>query len=493
MNASDLDKASSPQPNTGAAIIAGVASSPEVRSSSTPRPTIGLAASSVPSYTETSQRVLRQLIIPFQTGLKSSWTLSHLKMALRGQRIGELGLSSQLYDTLLEDDEIQGALRKRVNATLKSVFTFQSPEGADEPLTLREKKIRLKYWKKMAPKSALRDLIADFLIMGVAVATIDWDFKHPSGLWMPTIRALPTEFLRYDEETRKWFYQWQGTNEFETEVTPGNGKWILLAGERGWRWGMIRALALTWLGKQLMYLDWQRYSQKHGSPIFKAKIPIWRDDLEKRQFAADLAEVMAEGVIALPQDETSQGLISGYDVELLEATTISWQGFQNGLERADRKFQVMLLGGNLGAEATSKGSNRAAAETHAGALAELAVGDQEELGEALQCQLLAPFMGLNYGTDAVPLPFWDCDPVDDARAWSAAQAQFAGTVKTLADAGVEIGNLVEVGRRFQLELKAAVKVGDLQAHQDPPPPAPVVGAGAKKKPAKAAASKGTKK
>lgn len=488
MSHSDQDKGSSPLLSGGSASTAVAALPPAANSFYTPQQTIGLAASTAASYIESSQRVLRHIVLPFQTGLKSNWTLPQLKTALRGQRLGELDLSSQLYDTLLEDDEIQGALRKRVNATLKAPFKFISPEGEDAALTLREQKLQ-RLFCKMAPKSALRDLIADHLFMGVAVGTIDWNFKHSTGYWFPTVRALPTEFLRYRETENKWYYQAKD-EQGEVEVTPGDGKWILIAGERGWRWGMIRALALTWLGKQLMYLDWQRYSQKHGSPIFKAKIPIWRDDLEKRQFAADLAEVMAEGVVALPQDETSQGLISGYDVELLEATTISWQGFQAGLERADRKFQVMILGGNLGAEATSKGSNRAAAETHADSLSELAGGDSEILGEALQYQLLAPFMALNFGVkpEGAPLPFWDADPEEDARSWVVAQGQFAAAVKAFADGGVEITNLEEVGRRFGLDLSSAVSVKELPGNMPPPPPAPLAGPGAKKSPAKPAAA-----
>jgi phage gp29-like protein len=444
-----------------------------------------LAAPDAQEYIRSSQKVLRQLILPFQTGLKSTWTLPQLRTALRGQRIGELDLSSQLYDTLLEDDEIHGSLKKRVNATLKAPFKLINGDDPDQPLTKREKKIQ-RWFCKMAPKSALRDAIADFLIMGAAVGTIDWNFSGPDGTWFPTLRMLPTEFLRYDDERRAWFYQGR-TDIGEQEVTPGDGKWFLLTGERGWRWGLVRALALTWLGKQLMYLDWQRYSQKHGSPIFKAKIPIWRDDQEKRQFAADLATVMAEGVIGLPQDETSQGQLAGYDVELLEATTISWQGFQAGLERADRKFQVMLIGGNLGAEATSKGSNRAAAETHSAALAELAAGDAEELAQALQYQLLRPFMLLNYGTDAVPLPFWDADPDDDARAWVPAQGQFMVALAGLAKGGVKVKNLAEVGRKLGLELEYSSE-GVVDKIANPPKPDPASKPGASKS-AKPAAGK----
>lgn len=426
---------------------------------------------------DVSKGVLRQVIVPWQTGMKSQWTLSQLKAALMGQRLGHLALSSQLYDTLLEDDEIPGALRKRVNATLKSPFKLIGPDGPETLLTKREQKIQ-RLFKRMAPSDQLYDLIADWLMMGVAVGTLDWDTS--SVPWVPVLRVLPTEFLTFDEELQKWRYR---AKDFPEEIiNPGDGKWILLTGgERGWRWGLIRAIARTWLGKQLTYCDWQQYNKKHGLPIFKALIPIWRDDVEKQRFAEELAEVTAEGVIALPQDENSQGLMQGYDVQLLEPAAVVWQGFQASLERADRKFQVLLLSGNLGSEATSKGSNRAAAETHAGGLAELAAGDVEVLGYCLQWQLLRPFMMLNYGKFEEPcLPFWDADPADDARSWVPAQAQFATAVKAFAEAGVEITNLAEAGRELHLELKSDVKVGELQVHKDPPKPVPAPGA---KKPA----------
>lgn len=430
-----------------------------------------------------SKGVLKQVILPWQTGMKASWTLSQLKAALLGQRMGHLGLSSQLFDTLLEDDEFPGALRKRVNATLKSPFSLRSADGPKAPLTKREQGIE-EMFCEFAPDDQLFDLISDWLVMGVGVGTLDWDTS--STPWTPRLRTLPTEFACFDEELQCWRYQARGLED--QIIQPGNGKWVLLAGgERGWRWGMIRALARTWLGKQMMLCDWQRWAQKHGLPILKAKIPIWRDDVEKQKFAEELAEVMAEGVVALPQDENSQGLMQGYDIELLEPKTLSWQGFQAGVERADRKIQVTLLGGNLGAEATSKGSNRAAAETHAGSLAELAAGDVKQLGYCLREQLLRPYMLLNYGGKAPPpTPFWDADPSDDQRAWVAAQAQFAGAVKALAEAGVEISNIADVGRGLGLELRPAVKVGDLQTHQDPPKPAPAPG---KTKAAKPAAGK----
>lgn len=424
------------------------------------------------------ERMLKSIILPWQTGMKASWTISQLKSALLQQRQGLLGLSSQLYDSLLEDDELPGTLARRVNATLEAPFCLHSYEGPKTELTKREQKVQALF-PEMCPDAELFDMFAAWLMMGVGIGTLDWDTSGP--VWLPRLRALPTEFLYRDENLRCWKYQ---TREGEMIVTPGDGKWVLFThGQRGWMWGLLRALALTWLGKQMAFCDWQRYSQKHGLPIFRAKIPIWRDDDEKAKFVADLGDLISEGVIGLPQDENSSGQTTGYDVDLLEATTVSWQGFQASLERADRKMQVTLIGGNLGAEATSKGSNRAAAETHASGLVVLAGGDQKKLGRELRRQVLGPFMSLNYGVDLpeVPLPYWAANPERDPRAWTGSQLELAQSVQTFSTAGVKVGNLDEVGRGLGLTLSEEVAVAELPANK--PPPAPVVAPGGAKKPA----------
>lgn len=445
---------------------------------------------------DVSRGMLKQLIVPMMGSFKASWTLASLKSALLQQRQGNLGQSSLLFDSLLEDDELNGALRRRVDATLEAPFCFKSyDKGSD--LTKREQKIE-KLFCEMVPDDELFDMIASWLMLGVGLGTIDWDFSGP--IWMPRLRALSPEFLTWDDSIQRWRYS--AFDQPDLIVEPGNGKWVLFtSGQRGWMWGYLRAIALTWLGKQMAYCDWQRYSQKHGLPIFRAKIPIWRDEGEKKQFVEELGGLIAEGVIGLPQDENAAGQTTGYDVDLLEATTVSWQGFQASLERADRKFQVMLNGGNLASEVT-KANSSGAAEEHGGQLAKLAGADQKKIGRMLRQQFLAPFFSLNYGVAAaeVPTPYWHANPEYDARSWASAQAQLAATVKTLAEAGVKIANLGEVGRAYHLELEAEIEVSDLQVNKDPPPPAagpggakPGAGPGGKSQPKSSGTAGGKKK
>lgn len=454
--------------------------------------------------------VARSLLLPYQTGIKPTWTVRQIRSALTQHQMGSLGLSSLLFDSMLEDDEFPGTLKRRVDATLKSPFELKpvekdpkpqaepaapgpqkapAPAGAPpgepgaverdpvkpmpvkpiEPaskLTPNQEKAAA-LWPKMVPYGQLLRFLADLLVMGEAFGTLDWDTKTYPGLWVPIFRALPSEFARWDHESRSWKYQARllraervggepvpttGGAGGEHTVTPGDGNWIHASlGDRGWLWGAVRGLALLWLGKQMTFCDWQRWCEKHGLPITKAILPIYRDESEKDQFIEELADMQREGIVGLPQDDEGRG----YDLDLLEPKTVSWQGFQASLERSDRKIQVTLLGGNLGAEVTRSGGNMGAAETHSSELSKLAKTDASLLGEVLKEQLLKPFFELNFGPDAakdLPTPFWDTCPEEDVRGWTTAQGQFAVTVKTLGEAGYEVLNMGDWAGEFGLKL-----------------------------------------
>lgn len=378
------------------------------------------------------------------------------------------------------------------------------PPGEPEPVEPIEVHNKLKPHQRRAAElfcrmfpygEALR-IISDLVMMGEAFATLDWDTRSAAeggeaDVWVPIVRALPTEFARYDHADRRWKYQAQsaakkwdptqplpavlaaGLGAGELTITPGDGKWLHFSlggpGGRGWLWGLVRGLAETWHGKQRTLCNWDRYNTKHGLPIIKAKLPIGADEEEKDEFVVDMTGLVAEGVIGLPQDEEGYG----YDAELLEPTTVTWQGFQAALERADRKIQVALLGGNLGAEVTKSGGNMGAAATHSSEVEKLAATEAKVLGEVLREQLLRPFFELNFGSEKckdLPTPCWETCPDEDARAWTTAWGQFATAVETLGKGGYEVANLGDVAKKFGLMLAKKSP-----AEMAPPPGAGVPG------------------
>ena len=391
---------------------------------------------------------IKDRIQAWATTPRPVWNTQQIRHALLAQREGHFQEVAQLYDSLWEDDELPGTLQKRVNATLRAGFRLKI-DGDDRDLNEAERAIQ-RAFPQFAADEQLFDLVANWIMLGVGVATIDWDTT--GGLWTPKLRVLPAEFLEYREHEQVWIYH---SREGEQVITPGDGKWVLMtAGERGWIKGLIRGLAFLWYAKALAQGDWQRYSEKHGNPIFKVTTPIYANGDEKEEFVDALGELQSEGVIATPKDEDG----NGYDVELLEATTLSWEGFKAFIERADRKMQVMLLGGNLGTEVATTGANRAAAEVQALNLdREKAMIDAKQLSVTLREQLLKPFMRLNFGeTMDVPTPFWDVAPAEDVRGWVAAQTQFAELLNRMTTSGFKLDNAEKLAQDYGMRLSPAL-------------------------------------
>lgn len=397
---------------------------------------------------------LAKIYTPWPTSPRTTWSSERLRTALATMAAGQFAQASQLLDAMQEDDEIPGALAARVTATIGSDFSLR-PRSPESVATPRRVRLLDESWPDVAPAEALADLLADYLMLGVGVGTIDWDFS--TDVWQPRIRALPTEYLEYDQYEQRWYYQARELGR--TPITPGDGKWLLFCqGDRPWMKGYLRALAALWRSKQLTIGDWARYCQKHGLPLLKAKMPIFRDAEEKDKFVDDLVALQSEGVIGLPQDDSG----NGYDVELLEATTVSWQTFQASLERADRKVQVMLLGGNASTETVGSTGSRNTAEVQAKGLVAKSRRDARALEQFLRDQFIRPYALVNWGAAAVgdlPMPYYDVAPEADVQTWQNARLQFASTLKTFAEAGYSVGNIDSVARDLGLELTEREPLG----------------------------------
>lgn len=394
---------------------------------------------------------LQKIVTPWPSSPRTIWSEQRLSSALRAQMIGCLSLPGQLLDALREDDEIPGALQTRVDATLGSDFSLRSSDPKSIELPARARALA-NAWDEIAPTEELSDLLSDYLMLGVGVATLDWDFgAKPSSLWTPRLRALPPEFLEWDPWAKQWWYTARDSERLL--VTPGDGKWILMTrGQRPFVKGLIRALADLWRSKQITLRDWARYCQKHGLPILKAKMPIFRDVAEKEAFVDDLVDLQSEGVIGLPQDDQGHG----YDVDLLEPTTVSWQTFQQSIERADRKIQVTLLGGNAATETVGSSGSRSTAEVQARGLVSKARRDADQLSCTLRDQLLGPYFAVNFAVGGdLPIPTWDVSPEADVQAWENSRLQFAAMLRSLREAGYSVANLDTVASDLGLELERA--------------------------------------
>lgn len=402
---------------------------------------------------------LRQSVTQWTAGIKPTWSIADVRSALRQHADGDFSLSSQLVDAMGEDDELPGALEKRIDATLSSAFELEAVEAPNRQQSQRLVSQYGPQWWDMFPESEVAELLKWRRMLGVGLGVLDWDTGGDK--WTARLRVLHPQFLRFDSFRESWVYQ---AREGELVVTPGNGKWIMLTdGSRGWMRGSVRALAVTWIGKQLTIRDWGRYNERHGLPIIKAYAPAIADEGDAEDYWESLKNFHSEMVAQLPTHLDDNG--AKFDLELLEAKDGSWQSFESMLKRADRKFQVHLLGGNLSSEVVDEGS-RAAANTHLGVERSKAKADSVSLATELRRQGLFPIIGFNVpgvtSIDVIPWPKWDTEPPEDDKAEAESKEAFGKAIGAVKLGGYKIKNIDELASRYGLELEEMAP---------PPPPA----------------------
>lgn len=411
------------------------------------------------------QDVLRT-ITPWSPGIKPTWRVSEVRLALRLHAQGDFSLSAQLVDTMGEDDEIPGAFERRADAVLQSEFKLDPVDAPNRQLSKRIAEVFGPLFWDLFPEGDLAEFLGWYHSLGVAVAVLVWE--RGASQWKARLKVLHPQYLRWDQERGKFVYYAQ---EGEQVVEPGDGKWFLfIDGQRGWMRGAVRKLAILWIAKQLTLRDWNRYNERHGLPIIKAFAPAIADDEDQDQFWEDVKAIEGEAVAQLPSHLDEDG--AKFDLELLEAKDASWQSFEKQLQRADRKIQITVVGGNLGSEVVDQGA-RAAAETHRGVERTKATADAKKLATELRRQGLFPIVSYNIASvtiEVMPWPVWDTSPPSDDKAEADSKEAFGKALKAVKDAGYKVKNVIELAERYDLELE------ELPPPEPPTPPAPPTGA-----------------
>jgi plasmid maintenance system killer protein len=397
-------------------------------------------------------RDLLRAVTQWTPGIKPTWTIAEVRRALRLHAEGDFSLSAQLVDAMGEDDEIPGALEKWCDSILGSNFALEAVDKPNKQLSKRIVSEFEPFWWKMYPEGDLDEWLRWYRMLGVGIAVHD-KWERTGSRWIPRLKVLHPQFLRYEQFTDRWLYYAQ---EGELEVIEGDGKWLkLMDGQRGWMKGAVRALAVAWVSKQLTIRDWNRYNERHGLPLLKAKAPMIADEGDRDEFFEDLQGLKSETIALLLTHVDGQSKDAAYDLDLLEAKDQSYESFEKHLQRQDRKFQVYLIGGNLSSEVVDQGA-RSAADTHRGVERTKAAAGANKLSTDLREQGLFPVVQYNIEgvtLEIVPWPKWDTDPPEDEKAEAEADEAFAKELKAFDEAGYEVENAVELADKRGIKLK----------------------------------------
>lgn len=411
-------------------------------------------------------RVARSGVVDqWTSGIRPTWSVDQVKSALYDHQTGTFAQSALLAEAMYADDELPTSLDRAVNQIVGAEFSLNPVTDAKgEPIALSEVQAEtlLPHWETSYPEHELAKLVRWFLMLGVAVGTIDW---VPKGdVWKPYLRTLHPEFLYWDPETVDPDSGLYGVFKYthrggDTEIVrPGNGKWVLLSdGRESWMRCSIRALATTWLVKQYAWRDWQRYNERHGLPIVKAKVPVMADD--KAAFFNKVKSLSRDTTVLLPSGIPidAAGQTVDYDLELLEAKDQAYGTYETVIARCDRKMQLHFLGTNT-AEMIGTAGSRATSEQGRNASQQLAAERERRIVTDLREQLVRPFVAFNIpGADPElnPWPHFLVEGKEDATKSAEAVKLFGEALVSIKAAQYEVSNAEELALEFGLKLEKA--------------------------------------
>lgn len=362
------------------------------------------------------------------TLIENEWTVTEIREALDAHALGMFQASAILADAIMGDDRVQASLGSRVGALfgLPEVVTPSPLDTSGEVAGAWTHA-----WAKCAPQSVQAEIKRWTHMVGFAVAEVLWDTTVTP--WQPYLKPWHPMHFCFDW-TRRCLMAI--TMDGEVEVVPGDGRWFVHAPHgiyRGWMQGLVRALALPWLLRNLAARDWARYSERHGLPILTAKIPAVAEEGAKDDFVSSLRTMGSEAVVSLPQGFDG----TGFDLDLLEATANTWQGFMALIAQCDSKITLACQWQNLTTEV--KEGSLASARVHADVKQSAIEFDDRMLTHDVDEQIARVFAAWNYGDpDRAPSTRHDTELAEDKAAELARLESFSRAVGALVNAGAPV-------------------------------------------------------
>lgn len=401
--------------------------------------------------------------VPFaRTGVPtlSSWSITAIREALDAHERGNFSASALLADALGRNPRIEAATQTRVLGALGLPFTLEAAEtnARRSASTARE---FLPPWSKVAPESVLSDLLRWSALIGVAFAEVWWETS--ATRWVPRMRSVHPYYVQWRDYEGRYVVQ---TERGIEPITPGSG-WIVFgqSSERPWMRGVVRCLGLESEIRTLAVRDWARWSEAHGLPVKKVKVPAQAPAEERDAFFDDIVDMGSSGTVLLPQGETEQ---QSFDVELLEALGKESEGFDRLISLMSTDISIAILGQNLTSEVS--GGSFAAAKVHDRVRQDYLEADTQSLSTALREQVLQPWALYNRGdAELAPWPCWDASIPEDraqlATTLATTGAALAAWDQALAPQGVAV-DVEALAARMNLPLRK------LPAPAEPTQPAP---------------------
>lgn len=298
--------------------------------------------------------------IPIVT-IQNTWSVEQMRHALYAHLVGIFDGSAQLCDSILGDDRVTACL------TAKATTLF-GQEVCSEPATVQRVKgskaaqechdAFMSHWPMLAENGAFREINDYTSMMGFSHSQILWT-KSSTLQFAPLLRPWHARFEYYDWWLRRYMAITDGP---VVPIVPGSGKWFEMSfftPYRAWIHGAIRPVTEPWALRHFGFRDMARFGEVHGNPTRKGYVPAVGDPIERAAFEAAISSLGANTSLIVPRGVDSQDN-NGYDYELVEAQSKSWEVHPAQIDRCDMAITLAILMSNLPTEVKSSGGYAAA-------------------------------------------------------------------------------------------------------------------------------------
>ncbi len=346
-----------------------------------------------------------------------------IKNMLLEAESGELASQAALFEKMEEKDgELDAHLRTRKSG-VSSLNWVLLPAGQSQQAGQAASLCREVVGSIAGFKQAVFDLL-DAVPKGLSILEIQWETA--ARRWRPE-RLLwrPQRWFRLAEDGETLLLSRRDGGG--SELNPLNFIVHRVKARSGFsaRTGLLRSCVRAFIVRHLSWKDWMAFAEVYGMP---PRIGRLREGVP---WDSDEARQLWEAVRALGMDAAAV-VREGNQIEVLD-TRSGGEGeiFQHILERAGREMTLAVLGQTL-TSGGEQGGSYALGRVHDLVRRDLVQSDALALEETLTRQLLEPIVRLNLGPSA-PTPRWHFvmeDPQDISK--------LAGTIKTLAEAGLAI-------------------------------------------------------
>lgn len=350
---------------------------------------------------------------PTLSGVRSVWAdsvsgdldpiklASLLKAANEGDNHDFLVLAEEMEERDAHYASVLGQRKRAVSGIVPIVTPASDDEKGQEVADAVEKLIQAPIFADMI------DDLLDGLAKGYSAVEVQWD--HTAAPWTPHsyLHRDPRHF-QFDKLTGRELRIREDRDDEGLELN--RYAWIVhrpkLKSGLTVRGGLARIVAWCFMLKSFTLQDWAAFLEVFGMPLRLGRYENNASAEEKRVLLRAVRDLASDAAAIIPK---------GMEIEFIEAK--GGQGnavFGAMTEYLDKQMSKAIIGQTM---TVDEGSSRSQSETHDEVRSDITKSDARQLATAINRDLIAPFVGLNWGWDvAAPIVSFPVDDPEDIEA-----------------------------------------------------------------------------